>query len=62
MNKVTGAKKGDPSYMKPNRKPDVTIVKKDGKIDQIEVRSASDYGPDLIKRMDFFTIQLFPKL
>ena len=52
INKVLGIKKGDPGYISPNRRPDVTIVKKDGTIHQREVPSASDDPYKLRQRMD----------
>lgn len=52
INKVTGAKKGDPHYIQPNRRPDVTIKRNDGRIDQIEVPSASDDPDLLLQRMN----------
>lgn len=52
INKITGAKKGDKHYVKPNRRPDVAIKRKDGKIDQIEVPSKSDDPKLLRKRME----------
>ena len=42
INSITGAKLGDAHYQKPNIRADVTIVHKNGKIDLIEVPSASD--------------------
>ena len=52
INKVTGAKKVDPHYIQPNRRPDVTIKRNDGRIDQIEVPSSSDRPKALKKRMN----------
>ena len=52
MNKVLGAKKGDPNYTTPNRRPDVTTITEDGRIHQIEVPSATDKIPELRARME----------
>jgi hypothetical protein len=37
--------------VKPNRRPDIMVVKKDGKIDQYEVSSKTDNIDDLMNRM-----------
>ena len=50
-NRVLGVKKGDPAYITPNRRPDITIVYKDGTIQQIEVGSKSDFRDALRARM-----------
>ena len=52
INKVTCPKKGDPHYIQPNRRPDVTIKRNDGRIDQIEVPSKSDDPDLLLQRMN----------
>ncbi|MGC4378613.1 LXG domain-containing protein [Fictibacillus sp. Mic-4] len=38
--------------IKPNRRPDIMVVRKDGKIDQYEVPSKSDNIEDLLERME----------
>jgi hypothetical protein len=38
--------------IKPNRRPDVTVLKKDGRINQIEVKSKTDNRNNLLKRMN----------
>ncbi|ENQ3105594.1 hypothetical protein SAMN04488168_13817 [Bacillus sp. 491mf] len=37
--------------IKPNRRPDIMVVRKDGKIDQYEVPSKTDNVEDLLERM-----------
>lgn len=46
--------------IKPNRRPDVTVLKKDGKINQIEVPSRSDDPLKLMERMDDTNARLSP--
>jgi len=43
---------GTPLKFKQNRRPDVTVVQKDGKIRQIEVQSKTDDPGNLMARMD----------
>jgi hypothetical protein len=38
--------------IKPNRRPDIMVVRKDRKIDQYEVPSKTDNVEDLIERME----------
>jgi hypothetical protein len=45
-----GYKKATGEPVAPNRRPDVTIVKKDGKVNSIEVPSKSDRYPELLRR------------
>ena len=40
----------NPGTIKPNRRPDVTIIRKDGRVDVIEVKSKSDQVRNLIER------------
>ncbi len=46
-NKAAGLK---PGTIKPNRRPDATVVKKDGKVNSIEVQSKTDNPDVLLKR------------
>jgi hypothetical protein len=48
MNRVLG----EPGAINPNRRPDVTIMRKDGRIDQVEVMSKTDDATLLLKRME----------
>jgi hypothetical protein len=40
----------NPGTIKPNRRPDVTIIRKDGRVNVIEVKSKSDKVKNLIER------------
>jgi len=49
-NRVAGTKAAGNPRVSPNRRPDVSIVNKNGQIDAIEVPSRTDVPADLIQR------------
>ena len=55
-----GVKRATGENIKPNTRPDVTVIKKDGTVHQFEVRSKTDRAENLQKRMDDATQKFSP--